>query len=65
MTAQPSGGEESPDSMRRRCRVTPGGGNPRESATESKPPRLYSGSTVRQGVAAEPEYWRGKGERVG
>lgn len=24
--------------MRRRCRVTPGGGNPRESATENRPP---------------------------
>ena len=32
------GCEESPDSMRRRCRVTPGGGNPRESATENRPP---------------------------
>ena len=32
-------GEESPGSMETRCRVTPGGGDPRESATESKPPR--------------------------
>ena len=31
-------GEESPGSMETRCRVTPGGGDPRESATESKPP---------------------------
>ncbi len=31
-------GEESPGSMEARCRVTPGGGDPRESATESKPP---------------------------
>lgn len=31
-------GEESPGSMEKRCRVTPGGGDPRESATESKPP---------------------------
>ncbi len=30
--------EESPDSTRQRCRVTPGRGNPRESATEIKPP---------------------------
>ncbi len=30
--------EESPGSIRTRCRVTPGGGNPRESATEMKPP---------------------------
>jgi hypothetical protein len=29
--------EESPGSSETRCRVTPGGGNPRESATESKP----------------------------
>ncbi len=32
-------GEESPGSMETRCRVTPGGGNPRESATENIPPR--------------------------
>ena len=30
--------EESPGSTGIRSRVTPGGGNPRESATESKPP---------------------------
>jgi hypothetical protein len=30
--------EESPGSMEKRCRVTLGGGDPRESATESKPP---------------------------
>ncbi len=30
--------EESPDSTRQRCRVTPGGGNPRESATENRLP---------------------------
>ncbi len=34
--AKPAG-EESPDSTRQRCRVTPGRGNPRESATEKKP----------------------------
>ncbi len=33
-----SGGEESPGSMEARCRITSGGGDPRESATESKPP---------------------------
>ena len=32
------GGEESPDSTERRCRVTPGRGNPRESATEIRQP---------------------------
>ena len=37
-------GEESPGSTETRCRVIPGGGDPRESATESKPPaRLRAG----------------------
>ncbi len=31
-------GEESPGSMDMRCRITSGGGNPRESATETRPP---------------------------
>ena len=31
-------GEESPGSTEVRCRVTPGGGDPRESATERTPP---------------------------
>src|SRR3546814_3863007 len=34
----PASGEESPGSTETGCRVTPGGGDPRESATESKPP---------------------------
>ena len=39
--------EESPDSMKKGCRVTPGGGNPRESATENKPPCVQGkGETV-------------------
>ncbi len=42
--------EESPDSTRQRCRVTPGRGNPTESATEIRPP----GTLV-----------QGKGETVG
>lgn len=33
-------GEESPGSTEIRCRVMPGGGDPRDSATESRPPRL-------------------------
>jgi len=33
------GGEESPGSKEARCRITSGGGDPRDSATESKPPR--------------------------
>ena len=41
--------EESPGSTETRCRVIPGGGNPRESATESKPPGFLA---------------FGKGERV-
>ena len=40
-------GEESPGSMETRCRVTPGGGDPRESATESKPPRRRRAGGVR------------------
>jgi len=43
--------EESPGSMDIRCRVMPGGGDPRESATESKPPQFVSA-------------YFGKGERV-
>ena len=46
-------GEESPGSMETRCRITSGGGDPRESATESKPPAFAFGRR------------RGKGERVG
>jgi len=36
--------------METRCRVTPGGGDPRESATEIRPPRHVrgKGETVRQ-----------------
>ncbi len=36
--ARKGGPEESPDSMKEGCRVTPGGGNPRESATEKSLP---------------------------
>jgi hypothetical protein len=40
--------EESPGSTEARCRVTPGGGDPRESATESTPPvRRCIGRPVR------------------
>ncbi len=41
-------GEESPGSTEKRCRVTPGGGDPRESATESKPP-IFIGKGERVG----------------
>ncbi len=36
MTARVQTFEESPDSMKEGCRVMPGGGNPRESATEKR-----------------------------
>ena len=32
--------EESPDSLKQRCRVTPGQGNLTESATENRPPYI-------------------------
>ena len=40
--------EESPDSRWQGCRVTPGGGNPRESATENETAhvRMGKGETV-------------------
>lgn len=46
MTAGPQGHEESPDSRWQGCRVTPGGGNPRESATEKRLP-LFARVTVK------------------
>src|SRR3546814_5509700 len=42
---------------KRRCRVTPGGGDPRESATESRPPMPHGagkGERVRQERTARP-----------
>ncbi len=47
MAAPVSAGEESPGSTGTRCRVTPGGGDPRESATESRPP---AGAGPRSGL---------------
>jgi hypothetical protein len=44
-------GEESPGSMDKRCRITSGGREPRESATENIPPQRVA-------------YCRGKGEKV-
>ena len=47
MTAGVQTFEESPDSMKEGCRVTPGGGNPRESATEKRLPCMHGdGETV-------------------
>jgi len=40
-------GEESPGSMETRRRITSGGGDSRESATESKPPASYFMGEVR------------------
>jgi hypothetical protein len=48
--------EESPGSTGTRCRLTAGGGDPRESATESKPPV--------QGGRREQVCPAGKGETV-
>ncbi len=50
--------EESPGSIGPRCRLTAGGGDPRESATESKPPGFGG-----RALAARPRA-PGKGERV-
>jgi hypothetical protein len=58
-------GEESPGSIDMRCRITSGGGNPRESATENEPllfrkERASKGEKVRQertaGPATEPAW---------
>ena len=38
--------EESPDSAKTQCQVIPGGGNPRDSATENKPPYRGKGEKV-------------------
>ena len=38
--------EESPSSTKTRCQVMPGGGNPRDSATENKPPYQGKGEKV-------------------
>ena len=42
-----SSAEESPGSLKKRWRLTAAGGDPRESATESKPPRRGNPCTVR------------------
>jgi len=54
-------GEESPGSIDIRCRITSGGGNPRESATENEPPgeapkgaKRGKGEKVRQERTASP-----------
>ena len=52
--ATDEGTEESPGSTGTRCRLTAGGGDPRESATENKPP----------GSPWETVGLKGKGETV-
>src|SRR5215469_857111 len=58
---RPERGEESPGSTETRCRITSGGGDPRESATENRPPgeapkgaKSGKGETVRQERTARP-----------
>ena len=38
--------EESPGSTKTRCQLTAGGGDPRDSATENKPPNQGKGEKV-------------------
>jgi hypothetical protein len=47
-------GEESPGSMTTRRRVTPAGGDPRDSATESKPPNRFGGRVRVKGWGKSP-----------
>ena len=49
--------EESPDSTKQRCRVTPGRGNPTESATEKKPPEYISWVRVKRWGKGPPGSW--------
>ena len=41
-TSRKAAGEESPGSIDMRCRITSGGGDPRDSATENEPPAFAS-----------------------
>ena len=52
MAASQAWEEESPGSMEARCRITSGGGDPRESATESRPPRPSSLDLASSDLAA-------------
>ena len=56
--------EESPGSTGIRCRVIPGGGDPRESATESRPPRRRGGARVKGCGKSAPrrQRWRRQGK---
>jgi len=48
--------EESPDSLKQRCRVTPGRSNPTESATENKPP-AHAQARVKRWGKSPPGGW--------
>ncbi len=49
--------EESPDSQKKRCRVTPGRGDPMDSATEMKPLRRAAARVKRWGKSP-PRRWQ-------
>jgi hypothetical protein len=53
-------GEESPGSMDERCRVIPGGGDPRESATEKRPPAFGPVRVKRWGKSPPRTRQRGR-----
>ncbi len=59
-----SGREESPGSTRQGCRVIPGRGNPRESATENRPPGHCGLARVKRWGKSPPQDgqpdWHGK-----
>jgi len=44
--------------METRCRITTGGGDPRESATESKPPRTGAAARVKGWGKSPPRDWQ-------
>ena len=62
MTAGAQALEESPGSTESWCRVTPGGGDPRDSATENKPPTYaltrYGGVRVKRCGKSAPRSWQ-------
>ena len=60
VTCRKTAREESPGSTEKRCRITSGGGDPRESATENRPPRIRTAARKACG-----DLRRGKGETVG
>ena len=59
-TGTPEMSEESPDSQKQRCRVTPGRGNPTDSATENRPPR-HVGARVKRWGKSPPPGWQQAG----